>query len=204
MPRQTRVDPSGALFAVPARGTLMGNRGCLHNENQQIVRQSGRTAWVCCLLEFKGIRRPLMAPRCYTELFFLDEATALAAGHRPCNTCRRDDARAFATAWARGNGRNTASAAEIDAVLSKERTQAGRITLDELQSLPDGVVVRQEASGTFFLLLKHSALAWSFEGYGRPTDRSTLRGSSTVMTPPSVIRALENGYQPRLHSTAIG
>ena len=101
MHRQNRVDPEGALVAVAARGTLMGNRGCLHDDGGNIVRQSARDAWVTCLLSFKERQRQIMQPGHYTELFFLDEATALAAGHRPCSECRRERYVAYQEAWAR-------------------------------------------------------------------------------------------------------
>ena len=103
MPLQNRITPEGDICVSNARGTLMGNRGCLHDDQKRIISRSKRDAWVTCALSFKGIRRPLMAPGSYTELFFLDEATALAAGHRPCATCRRDRYDAFMAAWSKGN-----------------------------------------------------------------------------------------------------
>jgi hypothetical protein len=105
VPLQNRVTPFSDLVAVPERGTLTGNRGVLHDEFRRIVRFSAGRRWISCLTEFKGRRRPLMAPGNYTELFFIDEATALAAGHRPCHECRRADALRFREAWARSTGR---------------------------------------------------------------------------------------------------
>jgi hypothetical protein len=103
MPRQNRVTPFGALIATPARGTLTGNRGCLHDEHGRIRRRYQGERWIICVLEFKGRRRPLMTPGRYTELFFLDEATALAAGHRPCAECQRDRFNLFRDTWAKAN-----------------------------------------------------------------------------------------------------
>src|SRR5262245_5003529 len=126
MPRQNRVTPFSTLIATPARGTLYGNRGCLHNEHGQIVRPFQGERWIHCLLEFKGRHRsPLMRPGCYTELFFLDEATALSAGHRPCAECQRDRFNLFRDYWAKANPRAAGprpSAVELDAFLHRERT----------------------------------------------------------------------------------
>src|SRR5581483_1503003 len=144
MPLQNRVDPFGALFRSPARGTFMGNRGgALHNEEREIVRQYKSRRWIACVLEFRGRRRTVMSPRRYTELFFLDEAVALAAGHRPCAECRRERFNAFKEAWnTRSMGKQTSSMAdEIDAELHPERIgrQREKITYEtKLNSLPNG------------------------------------------------------------------
>src|SRR4051812_48029475 len=111
MPLQNRVNPSGELFRSPARGTLMGNRGgAIHNREQEIVRQYKSRSWIACQLEFKGRRREVMSPGRYTELFFLDEATALAAGHRPCAECRRERFNAFKSAWKQWSARDESKA----------------------------------------------------------------------------------------------
>src|SRR5262245_384135 len=144
MPLQNRVDPTGALQAVPDRGTLMGNRGCLHDANRHLVRQRDYTTrWISCTLEpVFGKRRSLMQPNSYTELFFLDEFTALAAGHRPCGQCRRERYRAFVDAWRRAGLPAPASgsvANAIDAALDKER-RAERPTVG-VSELRDGAMV---------------------------------------------------------------
>ena len=125
MSRQNRVDPEGRLIEARARGTLMGNRGCLHDDSGNIVRQSARDAWVTCLLSFKDRQRQIMQPGHYTELFFLDEATALAAGHRPCSECRRDRYVAYLEAWATGirAGRRRPTAKDIDQQLKRDRSE---------------------------------------------------------------------------------
>ena len=104
MPLQNRVTPFGAIVATPERGTMVGNRGVLHDDERRLVRPWRLRRWICCVLEFKGIRRTVMSPRRWTELFFLDEATAFAAGHRPCFECRRASALAYQAAWARAFG----------------------------------------------------------------------------------------------------
>lgn len=148
MPLQNRVTPFGEIVAVPERGTMMGNRGILYDASRRLRREWAGQAWICCLLEFRGQRGPVISPNHYTRLFFLDEPTALAAGHRPCAFCRRDDYKAFQTAWASGNtslGHGpTPRAAQIDRALHGERLGPGahkRLHRAELSALPDGVFV---------------------------------------------------------------
>ena len=131
MPLRNRVTPFGELVAIPERGTMLGNRGILHDERREIVRTSHVRRWICCVLEFKGIRRTVMKPRSYTELFFLDEATALAAGHRPCFECRRRAALDFQSAWVKALG-GPAMADDMDRVLSVDRRVRGsrRVAVD--------------------------------------------------------------------------
>ena len=151
MPLQNRVTPFGEIVATPERGTMMGNRGILHDGGQRVRRRWAGRAWICCLLEFRGRRDPVMAPGHYTRLFFLDEPTALAAGHRPCAFCRRADYRAFQAAWAVGSAQpNLGSkprAAEMDRVLHAERVGPGgtkRLHPAPIDTLPDGVFVTLE------------------------------------------------------------
>lgn len=178
----------------------MGNRGCLHDANGNIVRKSAISAWVSCRIDFKGVRRQVLKPGVYTELFFLDEATALAAGHSPCYTCRRHDAGVFAKFWASSNlQRETARAPEIDAILSRERSTEARIQVESVISLPDGIIVQHEASGIFYLLHQGKALQWSFEGYRHPVAAISLAGPLRIMTPASIVRALRAGYKPQIH-----
>src|SRR5690348_1776749 len=135
MPLQNRVRPTGEVVADASRAaTFMGNRGCLHDAHKKIVRNSGRKAWVCCALHFQGIHRQLMTPGHYTELFFLDEPTALAAGHRPCFTCRRADAKSFVATWQQGNQLDVSLSA-IDGHL---RAQGAERWTGSVASLPDG------------------------------------------------------------------
>ena len=200
MPLQNRVDPWGRLQAVDAKGTLLGNRGVLHNDRQEIVAPWRTKAWLTCRLAWKGRKRTVMSPGRYTELFFLDEATAFAAGHRPCFYCRRDDANRFRAAWEKGNGVADVLAPEIDAVLHRERFASGRKLHPlpmRLEKLPDGAMV--QAGGESLLIVGGKPLRWSFAGYHRveaPIEKAML------ITPPSTVRALASGFQPVLHSSA--
>lgn len=197
MPRQNRVTPAGDIVATPTRGTLMGNRGCLHDADGAVVRQWARPAWVACRLEWKGIRRQLMAPGKYTELFFLDEATALAAGHRPCNDCRRPELLRFLQTA------GVARTAALDERLGHDRTAPGkrkRTFAARWSELPDGVIVITDASAAPILKWNGSAWTWSLPGYDRsaPPDE----GSLEVLTPAITVSALRNGYTPAVHASA--
>jgi hypothetical protein len=179
----------------------MGNRGCLHDERQNIVSKSKRDAWVTCLLDFKGRKRPLMKPGQYTELFFLDEATALAAAHRPCAECRRERYKAFLAAWPEPD----AKAGDVDATLKRERANENRkvVSADQLATLPGGVIVKHLGNGAFYLLLDGSAYAWSFSGYGPRESLQTLTGDFRLLTPASTVAALRSGYRPDIHPSAL-
>lgn len=200
MPLQNRVDPRGVILACPERGTFMGNRGgALHNERREIVRQYASRRWITCLLEFKGRHRVVMSPRRYTELFFLDEAVALAAGHRPCAECRRERFNAFKAAW---NPRN-ALADEIDAELHGTRIDGrkGKVTYRaSLNSLPDGCFVQIDDSS--FLVWEDSLFLWSPAGYvekrHRPNDLSV-----EVLTPEPIVRCIRRGYKPEIHKSSL-
>src|SRR5690606_3408197 len=169
MPLQNRVTPEGEIIAVAARGTMMGNRGgCLHGPDKELGRRRWVTKqWICCELQFRGRHREVMAPGRYTELFFLDEATALAAGHRPCFECRRADAIAFANLWAQTEGRTgRMDAAHMDKVLHTERLGAGgtkRVHPCRLGDLPAGTIVRFEAKP--HLVAGGELRPWTPEGY---------------------------------------
>jgi hypothetical protein len=203
MPLQNRVMPSGEIVAMPQRGMLTGNRGIIHDPTTKtlLTKRWSTKAWITCVCEFRGRHREVMTTRSWTELFFLDEATALAAGHRPCFYCRRDDARAFADAWARGNGMARVSAKEIDAVLHRERLDGRAKRLHPLpctiDDLPDGAMIQAEAA--CYLILRASPLRWSFDDYHAEQQR--LRDVS-LLTPPSTLRALAAGYRPVLHTIA--
>jgi hypothetical protein len=210
MPLQNRVTPAGDVIAVGARGALMGNRGRLHDANRRIVRRQapGYRAWVTCLLDFKGRRREVMTPGRYTELFFLDEATALAAGHRPCGECRRDDYRRFKSAWLAGNPeRGLAGRVAIDVIdreLHRDRlTPEGRqqTFLADIQTLPDGVFVAWKDPATPMLVWRGALRPWSPEGYGHPQEKPGAV-VVTALTPLSTMRALAAGYTPGVDASA--
>jgi hypothetical protein len=204
MPLQNRVTPSGEIIATAHRGLFTGNRGIIHDPDTKTLlskRWAGR-AWLVCVCEFRGRRREVMGGRSWTELFFLDEATAFAAGHRPCFFCRRDDAFRFRAAWEEGNGVKNLRAAEIDATLHRERLSSGKKRLHALpmplDELPDGAMLQDGAEG--YLIVKGRALLWSPAGY-READKVMLR-DAMLLTPPSTLRALRAGYRPALHPSA--
>src|ERR1700733_14947614 len=146
---QNRVDPQGNIISTSARGAWMGNRGQLHGKGKHILRPYKLKAWITCLLEFKGWKRQVMSPNLYTELFFFDEATAFAAGHRPCFECRRDDANRFKAAWLKGNPEygfdHKVLIGEIDEIIHRERIdkKGSKVTFEAAaQDLPDGVFIQ--------------------------------------------------------------
>ncbi len=192
MPRMNRVSPQGQFHAVPDRGTLMGNRGILH-EGEAIRRPFAHQHWVCCVLSFKDRRRKLMQPGRYTELFFLDEATAYAAGHRPCAECRRADHLEFAGLWAQVHG--PARAPQIDRLLHAQRIhRRAQVTWEaEAASLPDGTMIRGPDGPVLIWQGQHD---WSFAGY---TPRAPLKGAVTVLTPPAIVALYAAGLRPGVH-----
>jgi hypothetical protein len=203
MPLQNRVTPTGDIIATPHRGLFTGNRGIIHDPATRTLlkKRWSSPAWITCVCEFRDWRRKVMGRRSWTELFFLDEATAFAAGHRPCFFCRRDDANRFRAAWEKGNSVTAVRAREIDAVLHRERLERGKKRLHPLpmpvSELPDGAMVQQgEAS---FLILEGKALQWSMAGY-RETDGAIE--NALLLTPLSTLRALGAGYRPVLHPSA--
>ena len=203
MPLQNRVTPTGDIIATPHRGMFTGNRGIIHDPaTKTLTRRWASQAWLTCLCEFKGRRREVMGGRSWTELFFLDEATALAAGHRPCFFCRRDDANRFRAAWEEGNGFRRVLARDIDALLHRERLSGGKKRLHAVQmpleELPDGAMLQQGAES--FLIVRGQALAWSPAGYRNA--QNGLQGAM-LLTPPSTLHALLAGYRPVLHKSAV-
>lgn len=200
MPRQNRVTPFATLIAEPARGLYMGNRGCLHDATDHLSKRLSTTrAWICCLTAFRGRRNSLMAPGRYTELFFLDEATALAAGHRPCAECRRADYNRFRSTWAAA-GLPGRSAPEIDAILHAARRDGKnqRHHLAQAPSLPDGSMILHEAAPA--LVLGDRLRPWTPGGYGPALPRPD--GPAVVITPAPLVAVLAAGYGPVLHPSA--
>jgi hypothetical protein len=200
MPLQNRVTPTGEIIATPHRGMFTGNRGIIHDPATKTLlrKRWASPAWIICVCEFRGWRRKVMGTRSWTELFFLDEATALAAGHRPCFFCRRDDANRFRATWERGNKKSNVRANDIDAVLHRERLDHGRKRLHALpapvKDLPDGAMV--QARDESYLIVLGRALLWSPAGYAEASDSID---DARLLTPPSTLRALRAGYRPVLH-----
>jgi len=197
VPRQNRVTPLGDLIVSGERGLVYGNRGCLHDKSGAIRRRYATKRWIACRLQFRDRRRTrLMAPGRYTELFFLDEATALAAGHRPCAECRRADYSRLTEIWSELHpGRLGADA--IDDQLHTERLVAnsGDRRLHELPyaSLPDGTFVLH--GGVPCLVLAEGLLPWSAGGYRKP-QRRPAHGLATLITPPSLVAILQLDWAP--------
>ena len=205
MPLQNRVTPLGDLIADPARGLVYGNRGCLHDAEGRIRRPWAVRRWIACRLEFKGRRRaPLLRPGRFTELFFLDEATALAAGHRPCAECRRADYDRLTALW-RDLHPGQAGADAIDERLHAERVEprTGERRLHHVRfvSLPDGAVVLHEDAP--YVVLGRRLFRWTPAGYVDRTPRP--RGDALLVTPPSLVELLrteEERLVPLLHPSA--
>ncbi len=200
MPLQNRVTPFGELIATPARGTLMGNRGGrIHTDDKKLTsRRWASRQWICCVLDFRGRQRDVWG-RYYTELFFLDEVTAFAAGHRPCFECRRKDAMRFAGLFA--GKKKRASATAMDDILHAERLdgKSKRTQRRALDALPDGAMIARD--GEAFALRGKHLLRWTPAGYTQAKPRP--RGIEVdVLTPPSILAVLARGYAPLWHESA--
>lgn len=203
MSLQNRVDPFGLIHAVPDRGTLMGNRGgCFHTKEKTLQPTHWKTRqWITCVLDFRDRQRELMGENTYTELFFLDEATALAAGHRPCYECRYADAKRFREALVRSgvfhyrpkaSDLSDAIAGEIQAVL-KGKSEREQVAVERL---PDGAMFTTGAAA--FLKWRGKAHPWQFSGYGSP---QALPEYAVRLTPHITCQALAHGYEPQLHAS---
>jgi hypothetical protein len=203
VPLQNRVTPLGELVADPARGLVYGNRGCLHDAKGRIVRSYNGKRWISCRLEFRGWHREkLMQPGRFTELFFLDEATAFAAGHRPCALCRRTDYGRFLELFGQRGGADA-----VDARLHGERldlrTRNRRFHVADARELPDGAFVLND--GEPQLVLGSRLLTWSLRGYVGAQRRPS--GQIRVITPPSLVAILQKGWDgevPFVHPSAAG
>jgi len=205
--RRNRVTPYGELIAVPDRGMFWGNRGVLVDGQGQLARYSRGRAWMICVLEYKGIRRRQWTPGRLTELYFLDEATALAAGHRPCGECRYRDYQEFKRCWAAAHGGALPRVADIDARLQADRLVAPRrdrfsgasvrrTYRAAVSELPDGAMVSVDSAA--YLVLGGRLLRWSAGGYlGMPEPA----GEADVITPQATVATLAAGYRPVLHYT---
>lgn len=201
MPLQNRVTPFGEIVAASERGLFTGNRGIIHDPDTKTLlkRRWTTKAWIICTLDWKGVRRRPMAGRSWTELFFLDEATALAAGHRPCFHCRRDRALAFRDAWAAGQGIAPPSAPAMDAALHGERLDAQRRKRihrlsGAIEDLPDGTMIAAGAAA--YVVIGGRPLLWTAAGYRAAGSLPSIDG---LLTPPSTAMVLSAGYRPALH-----
>jgi hypothetical protein len=204
MPLQNRVTPAGEIVAVGARGLFTGNRGCLHREDRTLGTSRWRSKlWITCTLDWRGRRRDVMPPGRWTALFFLDEATSLAAGHRPCAYCRRSDYLTYVEGWQRATGSPRPRAYEMDAVLHRQRVEPytrRKVTYAARPAdLPDGAMVDLDGPALWW---RGRLLRWTFEGYGPAVD--TPGGAVRVLTPAASVAVLAAGYRPVVHPSAIG
>ncbi|MEP6613790.1 MAG: hypothetical protein ABJA76_17935 [Mucilaginibacter sp.] len=199
---QNRVAPEGNIISTPARGAWLGNRGQLHGKGKTILRPFKHKAWIICVLQFKNRHRQVMSPGLWTELFFLDEATAFAAGHRPCFECRREDANRFKTAWLKGNPGHgfdkKTSINKFDDILQAERIDANneKVTFEaDINDLPNGTFIQFDNEP--YLVANHLIHRWTPFGY----DKTEVFPSSSkvkVLTPKSTVAAFRAGYRPQL------
>ncbi|MGN6639972.1 MAG: hypothetical protein ACTHJ8_13760 [Mucilaginibacter sp.] len=199
---QNRVDPYGNIIITSARGNWMGNRGILHDENQNLLRPYKLKAWITCVLEFRGRKRTVMAPHRYTELFFFDEATAFAAGHRPCFECRRQDYNRFKSFWLKGNSEygfdEKISIQKIDEILHRERLNhdGSKVKHQEnLNTLPDGTFI--EIGGKPHVIFREVIYEWSPFGYGEKKPLPKVE-TITILTPKSFVNTFRAGYVPEV------
>ncbi len=202
MALQNRVDPWGQLIATPARGMWLGNRGWLHDASRRILRPWQVRRWIICQLEFRGRHREIMSPRrTWTELFFLDEATAFAAGHRPCGECRNADYRRFRDRWRAIHPGDLPGVDAMDRRLHDERTigRQKRTARADIADLPDGAFVTE--GGRAWLVREDALLAWSPSGYQERRVRPA-RGEVELLTPPTVVEIFRAGYRPHIHPSA--
>lgn len=209
MPLQNRVTPFGTLEAVAARGAWMGNRGILHDAHRRIVAQWRSKAWITCRLDWPGVHREVFSPHTWSELFFLDEATAFAAGHRPCAYCRRTRYREFKHAWCAANARLIAAPdpriGVIDAELHRERlTRDGRKATwyTRFGALPDGAFIVLD--GAAWLLWRGRIRPWSHTGYGAAKPALAAGTTVGVLTPASIVALFRTGFTPQVHPSAAG
>ncbi len=204
-PLQNRMTPLGEIIATPERGTFFGNRGGpLHDDSKHLTRKRWvNQHWLVCVLDFRNRQRQVMSPRRYTELFFLDEAVAFAAGHRPCFECRYKDFMRFAGLWGAARGlQGRGYVKEIDALLHAERLNSDRskrLHSANYGSLPDGAYVLFDDKA--HLVFGDHLLEWSFGGYVKAHPRPAS-GEAVLITPPSTLTVIEAGYAPAIHSSA--
>jgi hypothetical protein len=209
-PRRNRVDPWGDLHAVPERGLFTGNRGCVVDDNEQVVRHHGSSLWISCQTEFRGWRWPLARPRRWTPLFFLDDAVALAAGHRPCATCRHEDYVSYRNAVMLSLGASEPLRAwQLNDRLNNERLSRGRglqrekdriLSTVPFGDVPDGTVIVDDERSPY-LVLGDELLRFTFGGW-TPAARRPRDGRAHVLTPPTSVAALRHGFTPTLHPSA--
>ncbi len=209
MPLQNRVNPFSKIIASPEYGAYTGNRGVIHNAQNEIIKNHAVKYWITCMLQYKGMHGEVMTPNRWTELFFLDEATAFAAGHRPCGFCRHADFKRFKNLWLQANGKKfglieNAKMDVIDNIIHKERLDENNIQRTfsvSLETLPDGVFIKLPDDKNAYLWNQQNLYQWSFKGYKKII---TFNKNQTVdvLTPISYVEVFKMGYQPQTHFSA--
>ncbi len=210
MPLQNRVNPFSTLISTPERGAWTGNRGVIHNERKEIIKNHAVKYWITCVLKYKNAQRSVMTPNRWTELFFLDEATAFAAGHRPCGFCRHADFKRFKELWLKVNGEqydltNKTKMDIIDAIIHEERLDKNGVQKtfkSTLNALPDGTFIKLTDMNKAYLWYQQNLYEWSFNGYKKvsPFDENQ---EVTVLTPLSYVAVFKAGYVPEVHFSAL-
>jgi hypothetical protein len=206
MPLQNRVNPHAELISTPERGAWTGNRGVIHNDRKEIVKNYAIKPWITCALEYKGMHRIVMTPKRWTELFFLDEATAFAAGHRPCGFCRYADFKRFKGFWLAANGEQynfseKTKMSAIDEIIHQERLDENGVKKTYkalLMTLPDGTFITFEDKSKSHLWFQKNMYEWSFSGYAKITSFEKNQ-EVNVLTPLSYVAVLRAGYVPQVH-----
>ncbi len=206
MPLQNRVNPFSKIMATTERGAYTGNRGVIHNAQKEIIKNHAVKYWITCLLEYKGMHRQVMTDKRWTELFFLDEATAFAAGHRPCGFCRHSDFKRFKTLWLQANGAQYSLVANtkidvIDAIIHSERLDENNTQKTfnaTLKTLPDGVLIQLLEKEDAYLWYEQQLYLWSFAGYKKYLHYNK-DAMVSVLTPFSYVQVFKLGYKPQIH-----
>ena len=206
MPLQNRVNPFSTLISTPERGAWTGNRGVIHNERKEIIKNHAVKYWITCVLDYKDAHRIVMSPNRWTELFFLDEATAFAAGHRPCGFCRHADFKRFKDLWIKANGEqygltNKTKMDIIDAIIHQERLDKNGLQKtfkSTLTALPDGTFITLDEVDKAYLWFEQNLYEWSFSGYTK-VSQFDKNQEVTVLTPFSYVAVFKAGYVPEVH-----
>lgn len=209
MPLRNRIGPFGTLTATPERGAWTGNRGVIHNANKEIVRNHAVKYWITCVLEYKNFQRKVMSPNSWTELFFLDEVTAFAAGHRPCGFYRNADFKRFKNLWLLANAERYSLEGNvkmdvIDHFIHQERLDEKGIQKTfqaYLSTLPDGTFVTLNESSKAYLWNRYELYEWSFSGYTKVLE-FVQNQEVNVLTPFSYVEIFRVGYLPQIHFSA--
>ncbi len=204
MSLQNRVNPWGFIIRTNERGTFMGNHRNIHNDKKEILKDFQTKRWITCRLKYKDRKRKVMTPHLYTELFFFDEASAFAAGHRPCAKCRRERFNEFKELWIKTNLKSVNEKIRIekvDGIIHSERIKEGKkVTYKaKLKELPTGTFF--SFNDEAYLISLGKIFLWSFAGY-KPETSKIFPGEVDVLTPKSFVKIFEEGFTPVIYKSA--